>query len=428
VKISLILYAAMMYHGAFEYRTGDPNSLFPVQSAIQDYSSPVVMMTPALLPFANGFLLNSNAGRPYSEKVLTTGGSAVQYGGGDYGLQLSWNMFGADFYREHTFSLKAGFAIFPFLRAGISENLYILKISTSELSQERKASDTDLAFIISPFPWIDAAFIQTGMVSLFNNQNSDILYPERSAGILLKPGKGFSLSWNITDSAVEKINTFAATINPASFLSVNGGYCRENSSFSASIGVLAENFFVSYGLKYHPYLGYSHSIGITYALNPGIKSLDYGKPLFSRREKKINIKSAELDDLKKIDGLSRLSAERIILYKKKIGPVTEKALKQIGLTGEEIDILESNVYGFERSPRNKEGGKDFRKFKKRPPRKERIKTKFRKLINEGIPAFKAITYSELSESGESDQLQNRLQNDNSLSDEQKKIIEKICSG
>ena len=72
------------------------------------------------------------------------------------------------------------------------------------------------------------------------NRTVIMIYPERSAGIMLNPGKGFSLTWNITDTAAERVNLFTATVNPVSFLTVKGGYCRENSSFSASIGIMAK--------------------------------------------------------------------------------------------------------------------------------------------------------------------------------------------
>ena len=254
-----------------------------------------------------------------------------------------------------------------------------------------------------------------------------MIYPERTAGILLKPGKGFSFSWNITDSAVERINTFTTSVNPASFFTVKGGYCRENSSMAASIGIFVKQFMVSYGLKYHPYLGYTHSIGVTYTLSGAVESLDYKRPFGTTFTKKFNIRSVTEDELKKIDGLTDLSVGRIISYRKKIGPLTEKALMQIGLTGEEIDILEANVYGLERVHRSKDGEKDFKKFKQRPPRGERVKNKFRKMISGGIPAYTAITYSELSESGKDDEFHNRLVNDNSLTDLQKKLVEKTCS-
>jgi len=431
MKIAILLYAAMVYHSAFEYKTGDPDSLFPVQSAIHDYSSPVIMTSPALLPFAEGFLISCNAGRPYSNEILTSGGSAIQYGSEDYGMQLSWNSFGADFYRENTFSLSAGYSIFSFLNAGVSGNLLFLKIETEKFSQKILIPETGFSLLLAPLPWINAAFTQTGISSLTGKQNEEIIYPERSAGILLKPAKGFSLAWNITGTAAESVNTFSVTANPAHFLSVKGGYCRETSSLAASLGILAADFYVSYGLRYHPYLGYTHSIGLTYSPEAEIESLHYGRLLLTSPKKKININTAEPEELKTIDGLSILSAERIVLYRRKIGPVTEKALMQIGLTGEEIKIVEANVYGLERTSRNKEGAKEFsskmKKFVKTPPRNERIKTKFRELIGRGIPAFKAITYSELSESGHKDNFHNGLWNDSALTDDQKKIIEKICS-
>lgn len=431
MNLSMLVFTVMIYHSAFEYRTGDPESLFPYNTAIHDYSTPVVLRNPSLLPFARGLLLNSNAGRPYCGETLSSGGSAIQYGAGKYGFLFSWNMFGADFYRENYFYAGAGLSVFSFLHAGILENMYSLKIDMDELSKTEKFYDTDLSLLLTPFTWLNASFIQTGINSLVNGKKSEMIFPDRSAGILLKPGKGFSLSWNCTSTAIEKINTFEVAVNPASFFSIKGGYSMEHSSFALSLGILAENFFVSYGLKYHPYLGYSHSIGITFTVNTEIETLNYGTPLFSLSVKKINIQNATPDDLYKIDGLTAGSVDRIILYRHKIGAVTEKSLKQLGLTTDEIKSLRKNVYGLERTPRNKEGGeytgRKKRKYEKRPPRNERIKSKFRALVMSGIPASAAISYSELSESVKNVEFRNRLADDVSLSDEQKKIIEKICS-
>ena len=430
MKIALLIYAALVYQGAFEYKTGDPDSLFPLQIAVHDYSSPVVMQNPALLPFADGFIAGSNAGRPYSNVQLTTAGSAIQYGSGDFGMQFSWNSFGADFYRENTFSLSAGYSIFQFLSAGVTGSIHWLKVDTGDIYHDEQISEGGYGILLAPLPWINAAFHQTGIAALAGKQNSEIIYPERSAGVLLKPGKGFSLAWNITETAALYANTFSAVINPAPFFSVKGGYCRENSSFSAALGILAKDFYISYGLKFHPYLGYTHSAGITYTPEGRIGSLDYGKPLFSSARKKININTASFDDIKSIDGLSLRSAERIILFREKIGPITEKGLMQIGLTGDEIKNLERSVYGLERTSRSREGNKNYtfkkKKFIKTPPRNERIKTKFRQLISSGIPASKAISYSELSENIRRNEFLSTLFNDNSFSDEQKKLIEKVC--
>ncbi|MCL1833648.1 MAG: helix-hairpin-helix domain-containing protein [Leptospirales bacterium] len=426
MNICHLLYAVIIFHGTFEYRTENPDALFPTLQAVYDYSSPAVMMNPAQIPLSDRFIFNSNGGRPYSEKELMSGGAAVQYGSTNYGLQIFWNSFGADFYREHTFSLKAAYSIFSFFNIGISENLYILKIAADELSKDWRKSDTDISLLFSPYQWLNFAFTQTGIVSLINEKNDDILYNESSVGVLFKPGKGFSIAWNNTDTAIERVNIFTVSINPTNFITLKGGYCKENSSFSTAMGILASDLYISYGLKYHPFLGYSHSVGISYAIGSGIESLDYKKPLFSSDREKININRATLDDLKAITGLSDVSAERIILYREKIGPVTDKALMQIGLTSDEIKIIKANVYGIERASSGKDGEKNFKKFVKSPPRQERIKTKFQNLIKGGIQASTAIKYSELSESVNKTEFRAKLQSDNSLSSDQKKAVERIC--
>jgi len=433
MNICHLFYAIIICQGAFEYRTENPDALFPNLQAVYDYSYPAIMINPAQLPQSDRFIFNSNGGRPYSEKELMSGGMAMQYGSKNYGLQISWNSFGADFYREHTFSLKAAYSIFSFLNVGISENLYILKIATDELSEDWKRNDTDISFLFSPYQWLNFAFTQTGIASLINEnineKNSDMLYNERSFGVLFKPGKGFSIAWNNTTTAIERLNIFSVSVNPTKFITLKAGYIKENSSFSTVVGILADTLFISYGLKYHPFLGYSHSIGISYTIGSGIESLDYKKPLFATNREKININRASLDELKAMN-LSDVSAERIILYREKIGPITDKALVQIGLTSDEIKIIRANVYGIERASANKDGDtepkKDSKKFIKTPPRQERIKTKFQQLIKEGIQASTAIKYSELSESVNKNEFRAKLQSDNSLSSDQKKSIERIC--
>lgn len=135
-------------------------------------------------------------------------------------------------------------------------------------------------------------------------------------------------------------------------------------------------------------------------------------------------------NLKNIAGLKPISARRIILFRDKIGPVTEKSLIQIGLSSDEIKTLEESVYGLSRTKEKSEDAKKFKRhrtFKKFKPRNERIKEKFRRMIAGGIPAYTAITYSELSESASLDEFHNRLWKDSSLDQGQKNLVEKICT-
>ena len=49
------------------------------------------------------------------------------------------------------------------------------------------------------------------------------------------------------------------------------------------------------------------------------------------------------------------------------------------------------------------------------------------MIQSGIPASIAINYSELSEAVKISEFRKTVMNDKTLNDEQKKIIEKLCS-
>ncbi len=429
MSTSLLLYTAILCCTAFEYRTADPFSLFPYQVAAQVVTWPVAITNPAYLPGSGGLLLNSTASRPYCESELSAAGLYAQYGGTVHGLQGSWNSFGADFYREQTISVKCGYRPFTFLSAGISENIFAVDISLDGLSRKIRMADTDASMLFSPYSWIAVSVIQSCIVTKINKKNTDILYPERSAGISVKPAKGFSASWNITETAAGRVNSFAAAVNPVAFFTMHGGYSRENSALAAAFGVLVHGFMFSYGLRYHPYLGYTHSVGITFAPDFSADCLDYGRPIFSRPAKKTDIRAATIDDLKGIDGLSARSAERAIMYRDKIGPVTEKALVQIGMSGDEIALFDSQIYGLQRTPRNDGDNRPRagKKYSKRPPRGERIKNRFREIISCGVRSTQALSYSELCESSGAEIFHDTLDRDTTFSGGQKECIERTCT-
>lgn len=427
---AILIYAAILCSAAFEYRTGDLFSLFPFQVAAQNTIWPTAVINPANLPGNGGLLLNSTAARPYSERELSAAGLFAQYSSAEYGGQLSWSSFGADFYRENIVSFKAGYRLFSFISAGISGSLYKADISLDNLEREIYAGDTDAGLLLAPCSWLGVSFMQTNIITLINKKKEDVLYPSRSAGITVKPATGFSLSWNITSTPAGIVNSFAAAANPLKYFTVQGGYSREDSSLAAAFGVMINGFAISYGLRYHQYLGYTHSAGITFAPHTITGSLDYGRTILSQPEKKRDIRSATIDDLREIDGLSPRSANRIILYRDRIGPVTEKALVQIGMSREEIAIIESNFFGLQRTAHSIDSDKKpaRKKFLNRPPKSERIKHRFREMIASGIPSTRAITYSELCESADEETFTDTLEGDRSLTDEQKVIIKSSCSG
>ncbi len=217
-------------------------------------------------------------------------------------------------------------------------------------------------------------------IPAITENNKFELFPEWSTGLLVKPYTGFTLSWNITDTAGGYINSFTAGISPTSFLHLQSGYTPEDTRFAASITVLIKKINLSYSLSSHPFLGYTHSFGITLSSSSDFETIRYSTPSISIRNTKININSASAEEIKNIPGLCSRSSERIILYREKIGPVSEKGLSQIGLDNDEIASVKRNCYGLERDLRMKGDGipaKKSRIKKTYIPPKERIKERFR---------------------------------------------------
>lgn len=427
-----ILSSVIILFSAFEYRGGEPGSLFPFSAAAENYSIPGIYGNPLSITWHRGFTASAYGSRPYSLEGLSSCTSGLKYSSERAGAQLSWHSFGTGFYSENRFTAGAGFRAAEIFHAGGSVSLYKLVIDADDKTLSRTMYDGDIAAALSPFRWITIALFQ-GNAGAYSGQNRMELYPERSAGVLITPSDGFSVSWNLTDTSAGYLNAFAANITPSPFLTLRGGYSPEDSRFSASLSVVIENISVSYSLSSHPYLGYTHSFGISYSSSTDVKPFSYGAEESERSTKKINISSAPDEDIKGIPGLSEKSSRRILLYREKIGPVTEKALRQIGLSKDEIDSVKNSCYGLSRgSDRNRRDRKN--EFQKKTgkqkafiPSKERIKERFRRMIKAGIPAAAALRYSEIPETAERGNISSILGKDHTLSEEQKKIVRGICA-
>jgi len=425
-----LLYSMIILISAFEYNGGEPASLFPFTTAAESYSIPGVYRNPLSITEGDGCVISAYGSRPYSEEALHSYTSGIKYSREFWGLQISGHSFGTDFYSETRLSASAGFSPVKILSTGFTAAVYKLNINVDEEQFSSTMYDGDIAGALTPFKWVSFAFLQNCVYTEVTENNASELYPERSAGVLLKPYPGFTLSWNITDTAGGYINSFTAGITPSSFLHMQGGYTPEDTRFAASITILIKKLNVSYSLSSHPYLGYTHSFGITISSSSDIESIRYNTPPIFNRVSKININSAPAEDLRNIPGLCSRSSERIILYREKIGPVSEKALSQIGLDNDEINSIKRYCYGLARVSRIEDNilsSKRSRKKKVYVPPKQRTRERFRIMIKEGIPASTAIRYSELPESSRKGEIESLLAEDNTLTDEQKDIIRRACS-
>lgn len=428
-----LIYSMIILLSAFEYSGGEPASLFPFTTAAETWPAPGVYRNPLSVTCTRGFTMSAYGSRPYSETGLHSYTSGLKYSSGDLGAQFLWHSFGTDFYRENRFTAGGGFSPSEKFIAACSVSAFRLDIDVEGESFSRVMYDADAALLFVPFNRISLSFVQNCVSTAVTGDNRYELYPERSAGILLKPSAGFSLSWNITDTAAGSINSFGAGISPVRFLSLRGGYTAEDSRIAGSLTIILKNINASYSLTSHPYLGYTHSFGITYSTATDIETVRYGTPVISAPEKKININSASPEEIRNIPGLSSRSSGRILLFREKRGSISEKALRQIGLNSDEIESVKLSCYGLARGSRAEDIGDDHSFTKKSRgrkvyiPQRERIKERFRMLIKHGIPAATAIRYSELPESAHRGDIESLLAEDSSLTGEQKDAVRRACS-
>jgi len=425
-----LICSVMLLFSAFEYSGGEPAALLPFTTASENYSLPGIYLNPVSVAGNRGLTVSAYCSRPYSEEELHSYTSGIKYSSGDCGLQFILNSFGTGFYREERLNAGTGISPWPFITAGLSASVYRLSINGEGESFSRTMYDADLALMFTPFEQVSLSCIQNCVSTALTGKNSLELYPERSAGATLKPSNGFTMSWNITDTSAGYINSFTSCITPAPFFSLRGAYTPDDSRFSGSASLIIKKLNVTYSISSHPYLGYTHSLGVTFFTGDEIETIRYGKPKTVIHDKKIDLISATDNEIRKLPSLSSRSAERIILYRKKAGPVSEKVLKQLGLDRDEIEYLKSNCYGLSRNNGDVKDKPLINRKKYSPkifiPRKERIKERFRRMVKAGVPASSAIRYSELPETSRRGHLDSLLDADNSLSREQKELVRQIC--
>lgn len=431
--IGQFIYSMIVILSAFEYSGGEPASLFPFTVAAEAWPVPGIYRNPLSVTCSRGFTISFCGSRPYSEDELHSYTSGLKYSSGEWGAQFIWHSFGTDFYRENRFTADAGVSPLKKITTAVSVSAFRVDIDADGESFSRTMYDSDAAVSFTPSGWVSLSFVQSCVSAAVSRSNSRELYPERSSGIILRPASGFSLSWNITDTAAGWINSFAADISPARFLSLRGGYTPEDSRFAGSLTVILKQISASYSLTSHPCLGYTHSFGITYSTGSDIETIRYGSPEINTPEKKININNASPEEIRALVGVSSRSSGRILLYREKVGPVSEKALRQIGLSSDEIASVKVGCYGFARGSLSNDSeddhspGKSIKRKKVYVPPRERVKERFRTLIKHGIPAATAIRYSELPESAHRDELESLLDGDRSLTDKQKDAVRRACS-
>ncbi len=427
----MIAFAAALhiFHAAFlayEYRESPPASLFPFNRAVACSPMPDAVSNPAWLPrFAYPYLHASGA-MPYSMEGLYASIIRVGYGTGGLGFQASWSRFGFDAYMEHAAGADIGFMPVRYISLGAGGRYYHLALHTPETGARAGLADGRAAIILAPFEWIEVAFQQENIGSLFVAKRRDLLFPVWSAGASLRPMLGLAVAYNLNSSAHGYVNSVSASAAVLKHFIIQGGYARETMTSSMSLTVAYRGIAASYGLRYHPHLGLTHCVGVTLStVEIPVEPIGYGRILerFRRSAPRLDLGKCTLEELREIPWLSRDHAARIIRFRDAEGSLTRAALVQIGMTERDIDRLLTRATGL--APPTRSSRDEYRARMDAEKARKRL---FKSLIKAGVPPGTALELSGMAVRGEARQLRERIASLSGLSAETRKTVAKLCAG
>ncbi len=432
-KILLLLPVLVCFPGAFEYRASSPAELFPYPSAVGDYQLPGQPVPAAACPWISSAFISSSACRPYSIKEVYAAGLSGAVPLRPFGFSGEWNSFGMDGYSENTFFCSAG-AGTDFLSLGAGIRYYSLRIHGGQLRENHSFHDCSAGILIRPAEWITAGVSAENLTSFFRERK--YINPFWSSGVNITLFQGFSLVYSIAREGEKFQNSLSVRANILPFCSVSMGYGRETMTWAGAVTLLAGNFSVSYSLRRHPYLGATHVIGISLISgSPSFKAVRYGKnQQVPENFVKIDINNCPDDDIRRLPCLEPVHAERLVAYRKKIGPLTERALIQLGLTQEETDLLRQFSYGLaeDQSVKKKTGGRSDRQWKNgknsfRKTGRQTGQNMFLDLVEEaGLPPTAAMDLIEAARSAGRQGFMTKIETMEELSQDQKRAAEDIC--
>ncbi len=438
IKSVMLIFYARIVISSFEYKGGSPVNLFPSYTAVSQYQDGGSITNPAYLPLADNTYLHVSMDNPYSIDGLYSSNIAAGSSKGIYGYQFAWRRFGIREYMENIFEANAGIMPVKWISAGAGASYYCISITSGEISFKSRLLDYRGSVHVTPFSWLDFSYEQDNIISMIHGNREDLLYPEKRFGIALMPVRGFSLSWNRNWSITGTADYFSFETRLLPFLMLRGGYSREASTYAAALSVAYDNFILSYSVRYHSFLGITHSLGFTTCYNRvKYDNIDYygsgKKNTEDIRSERVNINTCSEDELKKIPILNDGLINRITRHREIIGPLSKKSLSQIGLTGKDIDRLMDFVFGLVEDKKewgNKNEKKGMNKTRGGSGAKgislDARKRIFEGLIKAGLSANLSLIISEAAIKGDRKQLINVIHTLPELTEARKKEIIKIC--
>ncbi len=413
--------------GAFEHAGNEADLYFPVTQVAQHRDQYIVPSCAAALPGRKVWYMHSYYTRPFGlcglrSHTVTAG---LRYHGA--GIGAGWHRFGMEGYTEDTLSMGAGFAPARFISIGAELHYYMLRITTPEIKEDFSTRDTSISVKIVPFSRLSVIIEQKNLYTLASKENNGVLYPERYAGASVQLFDGCTLNAQVARDffGYSTIWSVRGVLLPV--LTCSAGYSPQLESYSAGFTFTWRQMQVNYSFTHHTYLGNTHAFGITmytgdfkYTPIPPTRASARKKTPAPARD--LDIRHCTLQQLRSLAIVDDKYCRRIIAYRDTMGPVTEKALYQVGLSRDDISRVRAHLSGLGRGVNTGRG-------KKRPPRRistARRKTLFRLLLGKGVPAHASLRISRLVQHATAGDLEKFLAAQSNLSPELKNEIRQLC--
>lgn len=305
---------------------------------------------PAYLPFTQSFFGEINYSNPYGISDLYNYSIQTAYTYKKYAISSRWERYGISEYLEDKFELLFAYRFPEYFSCGYTARLYKLQINSPDSKFKHNLIDNDISLIFYPTNFLIFGIFQKNYISLIKKEQEDLLPSSTIFGVSFSPAQGIHFSWNHNKSYYANINTYQFSVDLLPGFNITTAYSKETSTYGFSTKFIFSKLSFSYLFNYHTFLGTTH----IFAINWHRKKISYQPIQYNRPHKeihalpKVNINNCSFSDLLDLPGINKVYALRIIKYKKIFGPITLKALIQIGLNIKEITTLKHHITGLKK--------------------------------------------------------------------------------
>lgn len=399
--------------GAFEYSHTTPEALFPGGETMPSSLSPLASHNPALRTTWKGWSTHTSGTRPYGLDGLYSGSAGLAWRQESGELALYSSFLGSPYYNEEQGSLR-GAAGGRRWSLGGSLAVYRNRFSHETLTDRETVFDGSAGCVIKAGP----LFMGVSILNAASITGTSLTDSGYGVGIAWQASPMIRVAANARSHRHGITRSWSVTATPTRHFQVSTGYSPDLESYGMSASVAAGNMVLSYGLRSHSALGYTHIVGVTLAASPRFRlSQSDAKPA-----ERVHLNRAKEEELAGIPGVSEKMAHSMSVYRELFGPLTRKSLYQLGMKDADIRHLLQHAYGLAESEtrhrRNYSGNYHHR-------RQQQGKNLFSRLLELGLQPGDALILVQYRMKGDTPAMKMRIES-LALDSARKEQVWRLC--